>query len=135
EAPAIAQPRGGLRAEQQARLAQYLERFLPDAGERQNVLAVVSEVQRHPQIEGLGDWIDFSLAARADAELATVRANLLDDINELRVALDIVRRDPTAHVRIGNDAKAALRPGTPDEKLSSFDLSVSRGGEPSNIEV
>lgn len=135
EGAATAQPRGGLRAEQQARLAQYLEHFLSDAGERQNVLAVVSEVQRHPQIEGLGDWIDFSLAARPEAEPATVRSNLLDDVNELRVALDIVRRDPTAHVRIGNDARTALRPGTPDEKLSSFDLSVTRGGEHSNVEV
>jgi hypothetical protein len=94
DGPATAQPRGGLKVEQQARLSQYLERFLPEAGERQNVRAVIAEVQRHPQIEGLDDWIDFSLAARADAEPATVRSNLLDEVNELRVALDIVGKDP-----------------------------------------
>lgn len=135
EASPTTQSHRALRPEQLDRLTEQLDRFLPDGGERANALATVSEVQRQPRIDGLGDWIDFSLTARPDADPATVRSNLLDDINELRVALEIVRNDPTAHVRIGNDAKATMRPGAPGQKLSSFDLAATRGGEHSNVEV
>jgi hypothetical protein len=115
-------------------VGEYLTRFVPDVDERTHLLDTLAQVQQHPQIDGLGDWIEFSLAAKSDTNQALVRQNLLDDVGELQVALGIVRADPSAHVQIGNDAHAAYS-GSLKKKLKSFDLIVTRGGQHTNVEV
>jgi hypothetical protein len=118
------------------KLDDYLNDHLTDPAERAGVNDTVRAVEENPRISGLNDWAEFSTkASRPGISQGGIRNTLLDDVNELKVALRTAETDPNAHVRVGQDAHAGTRPGTTDQKLPSFDIVVERGGKPTNVEV
>ena len=80
----------------------YVERFAPDPAERARLLGTMAEAANSPNIRGIADWVQFSMAAKKADQPARVLANLRDDVAELRVALGLVARDPTLRVTVAS---------------------------------
>jgi hypothetical protein len=72
------------------------------------------------KITGLQDWLRFNGTKGAEDVARTS--------GELREAARQSAQNPSATVDLGGDEKAPKKPGNPNEKLPSFDLSVNQGG-------
>jgi hypothetical protein len=79
-------------------------------------LEPAAKLQAEGKIEGLHQWITFNERKPAD-QLVKVAA-------ELREARRLIRENPGTRINVAGDVNAPIRPGTKDDKMKSFDLTM-----------
>jgi hypothetical protein len=115
--------------------AEYAFQVLMDAPARQAALETIARAATNPRITGFEGWVRFSTAQSAGTSPAEQARNFLDDVGELSVAEGMSRTlRPRERVEVGGDARQRTRPGT-SEFLPSFDIAVTGGSTPRNVEV
>lgn len=114
---------------------EYATLVLADVAARRAAIQLMARVGTSSQIGGFAAWVRFSTAQRPGVDPAQQARNFLDDVGELVVA-EAMSRSVTRgqRVEVGGDARARLRPGT-DQQLPSFDIEVTGGPSPRNVEV
>jgi len=115
--------------------AEYATRVVSNLAARRAALETMGRVGTNPRIDGFGNWVRFSTAQGPGTSPAEQARNFLDDVGELHVAESMslsVRAGE--RLEVGGDARRRTRPGT-SEFLPSFDIMVTGGEAPRNVEV
>jgi hypothetical protein len=83
-------------------------------------LEAVADLQGVGRAAGLEDWVSFHGVKGMD--------ELVTSTNELREVQRLVDQYPDAVIRMGGEQHAPIRPGTHDERMPAFDLTIEHGG-------